>query len=109
MRRAYLALSIIGFIAPYVVFGPWVARNGLDWGLFVERILSTPLATFLVVDVAISALAIVLLAAQGLRQGDMRMVWPILGTLTVGVSLSLPLYLYLTGDAGVKRPVTARG
>jgi hypothetical protein len=107
VRKSLLALCFLGIAAPYAAFLPWVAENGLDLGLFAEQMLANPISTFFVLDVLVSAGVVVLLAARGLRRGDLRMVWPIVGTLTVGVSLGLPLYLYIESGAdasSAKRP-----
>jgi hypothetical protein len=103
MRKILLALCAIGIVAPYAFFLPWLAENGFDPGLFAEQMLANPISVFFVVDVFVSAVVVMLMAGQGLRAGDMRMVWPIVGTLTVGVSLGLPLYLLLEGSSRAPR------
>ncbi|GAB4278828.1 MAG: hypothetical protein Kow0056_11500 [Coriobacteriia bacterium] len=95
MKRFLLVVCLIGVAVPYAFLLPWIAKNGLDVGLLTRQIMTHPISAFLVADVVVSALAVIGMAAQGVSRGDMRMVWPIVGTLTVGVSLGLPLYLLI--------------
>ena len=98
MKRFYMLMAVIGLAIPYAVFVPWIVEYGLDASRFGEQMLATPVALFFVVDVAISAVIVLIMAVRGLRAGDRRMWAPILGTLAVGASFGLPLYLYLESD-----------
>jgi hypothetical protein len=57
---------------------------------------ANPISGFFVYDVLISAVAlIVFICVEGLRM-SMRFLWlPVLATCIVGVSLGLPLFLYM--------------
>jgi hypothetical protein len=59
--------------------------------LFANRI-----SAFFAFDVIVSAIVLLLFIQSEGRRLQMRLLWlPMLGTLFVGVSLGLPLFLYL--------------
>ena len=64
--------------------------------LFISELFSTRIGAFFGLDVVVSALVLfVFVVAEGRRLG-MRILWlPVATTLVVGVSLGLPLFLYL--------------
>jgi hypothetical protein len=90
----YLTLCVIGFLVPYAEFIAWISNNGLDVPGFFDAMLANGIARFFVWDVVISAVAVIV-ATVAWRE-RLPAVWPpILATLVVGVSLGLPLLLYL--------------
>jgi hypothetical protein len=92
----YILLCIVGTVLPYTQFIPWVVENGLNVPLLVDQIASSRLAAFGWLDVIVAALALFLFIISDGRRHEVPARWlPILGTLTVGVSLGLPLYLLL--------------
>ncbi|MBI9044186.1 MAG: DUF2834 domain-containing protein [Anaerolineaceae bacterium] len=94
-RYMYLVLAIIGFILPYYFFVPFVIENGLDFALMIEQLLQTPIAAFFGADVIISAVVLLIFVfVEGTRL-RMNNLWSyVLTTLIVGVSFTLPLFLY---------------
>jgi hypothetical protein len=95
-KHLYAALCIVGTILPYTQFVPWITENSLNISLLVNQIASSRLAAFGWLDVIVSALALFALIFTDGRQKQVPHLWlPIVGTLTVGVSLGLPLYLLL--------------
>ncbi len=96
MARVYLLLCIVGVVFPYVFFVPWVLEHGLDIQLLVTELFSTRIGAFFGADVIVSAIVLIILILTNGRQVSIRHLWlPIVGTLCIGVSLGLPLYLYL--------------
>lgn len=94
--QVYLILALIGVVLPYSQFLPWLADNGLNVGLLIEGIASSRIAAFGWLDVIVSAVVLfVFVLTDGPKRKVSNLWLPILGTLTVGVSLGLPLYLYL--------------
>lgn len=92
----YAVLCIAGTILPYAQFIPWVVENGLNIPLLINQIASSRLAAFGWLDVVVSALTLFVLILTDGRKKRVPHLWlPIVGTLTVGVSLGLPLYLPL--------------
>jgi hypothetical protein len=60
------------------------------------QVVSSPVAAFAWADVLISAAALVAFMAHEQVARPVRPIWlPVVGLLCVGVSLALPLYLYL--------------
>ena len=95
-KYIYLVLFIIGTILPYASFAPWIMENGLNIPLLVHQIAASPVAAFGWLDVIISAIALIVFINRDRRKRNVRYWWlPIIGTLVVGVSLGLPLYLFL--------------
>jgi hypothetical protein len=97
LRHFYLAFAVIGLVLPYSQFIPWIAEHhALNMPLFVHDLFANGISAFFAVDVIVSAIVLILfIQIEGKRLG-MRMLWlPILSILLVGVSLGLPLFLYL--------------
>jgi hypothetical protein len=98
MKNVYLLLCLLGFVVPYSLFGPWVAAHGLALPLFFKELMSTRIGEFFGADVLVSAIALLVWARSegkriGLSAGQGFL--PLIAVLTVGVSLGLPLFLYL--------------
>ncbi|HZU45374.1 MAG TPA: DUF2834 domain-containing protein [Terriglobales bacterium] len=99
-RNIYLLLCLAGTALPYWQFAPWVAQHGLNLRLFVQNLLANRVSSFFAVDVLVSALVVFVFAFSERR--NVRLWWtPILAVLGVGVSLGLPLLLYLR-EAGAQ-------
>jgi Terpene cyclase DEP1 len=96
-KAVYLALCFAGILLPYWQFLPWtVQHGGLPVGLFVRELFANRVSGFFGMDVVVSA--VVLLAftrIEGTRLRIPRRWAVLLAVLTVGVSLGLPLFLYL--------------
>jgi len=95
-RRLYLILCILGIIVPYTQFAPFVRQHGLDLRLLFQQAFATRASAFFALDVIVAAAALwVFVAIEGRRIGMRRRWAPLLALLTVGVSLGLPLFLYM--------------
>jgi hypothetical protein len=97
LRHLYLLLALIGLVLPYSQFIPWIVEHrALDMQLFIRDLFANRISAFFGMDVIVSALVlIVFVRSEGKRLG-MRLLWlPILTVFVVGVSLGLPLFLYL--------------
>jgi len=95
-RHRYLGLCILGAVLPYLFFIPWVMAHGLDMRLFATELFSTRIGGFFAMDVLVSAAALFsFIRIEGRRLAMNRLWAPILATLLVGVSLGLPLFLYM--------------
>jgi len=82
-------------LTPYMQFVPWVLEHGLDMRLFVSQLFASRISAFFGMDVLVSAAVVVIfLRAERRRLGNKRWI-PLVALLTVGVSLALPLALYL--------------
>jgi hypothetical protein len=97
MRRSniYLALAVIGLIAPYLFFFEFFSANGLNIGLLVQQALINPVAIAFTVDLVISIIVfwIYMFSEANKLQMNNAGVY-LLATLLVGLSFALPLFLY---------------
>ena len=96
MKALYLGLCVLGTVLPYSQFIPFLREHGLDMRLFLEQLFATRIGAFFGMDVIVSSLVLwVFVFAEG-RRLRIRHLWvPIAANLAVGVSLGLPLFLYL--------------
>jgi hypothetical protein len=95
-KTIYLILCVLGVILPYWQFVPWVMANGLNLRLFAQQLFSNRIGGFFGMDVLVSAIALLVFArAESARFGAHLRWLPLVAVLTVGVSLGLPLLLYL--------------
>src|SRR6266446_3334390 len=95
-RHRYLALAILGILLPYWQFVPWLFEHGLDLSLFFRELFANRIGAFFAMDVLVSAIVLIIFVqVEGRRLGMHRLWIPVVGTLLFGVSLGLPLFLYL--------------
>ncbi|MBD3181432.1 DUF2834 domain-containing protein [Candidatus Poribacteria bacterium] len=96
MRHIYIILCVIGIILPYYQFVLFLMENGMDFMLFYQQLSANYISVFFGLDVIVSAVVLVaFIIAENLRK-KVKYSWlAIVGTFTVGVSLGLPLFLYL--------------
>ncbi len=96
MKTVYLALCILGIVLPYWQFVPRVAANGLNMPLFFQQLFANRISAFFGMDVLVSAVALlVFVRSERTRLSGIERWLPLVAVLTVGVSLGLPLFLYL--------------
>jgi hypothetical protein len=92
----YLLLCLLGVALPYSQFVPWVIEHGLDMRLFFQQLFANRIGGFFGMDVFVSAVALIgFVRNEGGRLKMERLWLPIASVLLVGVSLGLPLFLYL--------------
>jgi hypothetical protein len=96
MRTIYLVLCLAGTALPYWQFIPWVAQNGLNMRLFFDQLFANAISAFFAMDVIVSAAVLVVFTLHEARDRSLVGRWlPLIALVTVGVSLALPLLLYL--------------
>ena len=95
MKHLYLALAIAGAVIPSIAIVPWLAEHGLDLPLLVRELFANRVSAFFGLDVVVSALVVFVFAYAERRRLRRRWWMPVAGVLLVGVSLGLPLLLYL--------------
>ena len=95
-KHRYLVLCVVGTILPYSQFIPFLRQHGLDLQLLFAQLFANRIAAFFGLDVIASAVVLLtFVRIEGLRAG-MKHLWaPVAATLLVGVSLGLPLFLYM--------------
>jgi len=95
-QHLYLALCVVGTVLPYWQFAPFVRDHGLDVPLFLDQLFATPTSGFFGVDVIVSSMTLwVLVFVEGRRSSVSHLWAPVVANLAVGVSLALPLFLYM--------------
>ena len=95
-KLVYLVLCILGTLLPYTQFVPFLRDHGLDLPLLLEQLFSNRIGGFFGLDVIVSTVVLWFLVYFEGRRTKVRRLWlPIAASLTVGVSLALPLFLYL--------------
>jgi hypothetical protein len=96
LKSIYLVLCVVGVVLPYWQFVPWVAANGLQLPLLFQQLFSNRIGGFFGMDVLVSSVVLVVWLRAESARTQMRGRWlPVLALVTVGVSLALPLFLYM--------------
>ena len=95
-RLLYAGLCVIGTILPYSQFLRFLQEYGLDLRLFVQQLFVNWVSGFFAMDVLVSSVILVIFVRVEARRRGMGHRWaPVAALLTVGVSLALPLFLYM--------------
>ena len=95
-RSLYLVLCVLGTLLPYSQFIPFLREHGLNLRVFAEQLFATRIGAFFGWDVIVSSLVLwVFVAVDGRRERVGNLWMPIAANLAVGVSLGLPLFLYM--------------
>jgi hypothetical protein len=95
-RNLYLSLCVLGLVLPYSQVVPFLQEHGLDLRLIVQQLFANRISSFFGLDVIVSSVVLLIFMRVERRKLGMRRLWlPLVALLTVGVSLALPLFLYL--------------
>lgn len=95
-KNLYLTFCVIGTALPYSQLLPFIREHGFNPRLFVEQLFSTPVSGFFGLDVIVSSLVLWAFVYIDGHRYRVKHLWaPIAANLAVGVSLGLPLFLYL--------------
>jgi hypothetical protein len=95
-KDLYLGLCVAGTILPLAAFLPFLRMHGLDAAAFFGQLFASPVSGFFGLDVIVSSLVLwVFVFTEGRRLGMTALWVPIAANLLVGVSLGLPLFLYM--------------
>ena len=96
MQYLYLVLCVLGTVLPCSQLLPFLAQHGFNLPLLFEQLFANRISGFFGLDVIVSSVVLwAFVLTEGRRQ-QMKHLWIyILGNLAVGVSLGLPLFLYM--------------
>ncbi len=95
-KGLYAGLCVVGTVLPYSQFIPFLREHGLDPRLFFDQLFSNWIGGFFGMDVIVSSIVLwVFVFSEGRRAGVRHLWAPIAANLAVGVSLGLPLFLYM--------------
>jgi hypothetical protein len=96
MKKFYLVAMVVGAAAPLYLFGEHFAARGIGLSAFMAASFPNPAASGLVADLILSATLGLIVFGREARALGVRGFWAVaLGTLLIGFSFGLPLYLYL--------------
>ena len=95
-RHFYLVCCVLGLILPYSQFVPWLLEHGLNITLFCRELFANRISSFFAMDVIVSAIVLLWFIQSEGKRLRVGLLWlPTIGTLIVGVSFGLPLFLFL--------------
>jgi hypothetical protein len=98
-KHLYAVLCVIGSVLPLWQFALFLRQHGFDLAALLRQAFATPGSSFFALDVVTSALTLIAFTAIERARAAVRYRWiPLLALVTVGVSLALPLFLYLRED-----------
>jgi len=95
-RHFYLVCCVLGLLLPYSQFVPWLLEHGLNITLFCRELFANGVSSFFAFDVIVSTIVLLWFIQSEGRRLRVGLLWlPTVGTLVVGVSFGLPLFLFL--------------
>jgi hypothetical protein len=95
-KNVYLLLCVLGLAVPYSQFVPWLHENGMNLGLLVRQLFANQISAFFGLDVLVSsAVLLAFMRVEGRRVRIQARWLAVAGLCAAGVSLALPLFLYL--------------
>lgn len=96
LKTVYLVLCLLGTVLPYWHLVPWMVQNGPNMHLFFQQLFANHIGAFFGLDVFVSGAALLVFFPSESSRLGLRGWWlPLIAVLTVGVSLGLPLFLYM--------------
>ena len=105
IQYLYLVLCVLGAALPCSQLFPFLAEHGFNVPLIVEQLFANRISGFFGLDVIVSSIVLAVFVLTEGRRQQMKLLWlPLLCTLAVGVSLGLPLFLYMREGRIVRRP-----
>ena len=99
LKAVYLCLALAGTVAPWYFFGSFFAASGIDILAFFAGVFANGAAAGFAVDVIISFIAFLIWSFYDARRHRVGAWWVVIPAgFCVGLSLALPIYLYLRHD-----------
>ena len=96
VKNFYLAMAVVGTVVPWLFFGSFFALNGLDIPLFLKSLFVNGAAGGFSADVLITIVIFWVWSWRDATRHRIARWWLVLpASFCVGLSLALPLYLYL--------------
>lgn len=96
MKYFYLVLCVIGTLIPYAFFVPFLMQHGFAFGEFMVQIWANPVSRFFAADVVIASIVAWAMMARESQRRDIKYWWvAMVSTFIVGLSLALPLFLFM--------------
>jgi hypothetical protein len=96
VKAVYALLCVAGLVLPYYFFVPYVLANGLHLPHFFGLLFANLVSAFFGADVLVSSVVLWALIYQETRTRRIPLWWlAVAANVAVGVSLGLPLFLWL--------------
>ena len=96
MQWLYLVLAILGTVLPLWHLMPFLTEHGFDIPLLFKQLFQNHVTAFFGMDVIVSSLVLWLFVFSEGRRRRMKNLWVyVVCNLAVGVSLALPLFLFV--------------
>lgn len=96
VKNFYLLMAVVGTVVPWIFFGSFFALSGIDIPLFLQSLFVNGAAGGFSADVLISIPVFWIWSWRDATQHSVARWWLVLpASFFVGLSLALPLYLYL--------------
>src|SRR5574341_943507 len=94
-KNIFLALAIIGFLAPYYFFFSFFGESGFNFPLLVQQVFANSISIAFGIDLTVSIIVFWIYLFAEANKLQMKNSWLyLLASLTVGLSFALPLFLY---------------
>ncbi len=101
LKRFYLLAAVVGTIIPWLFFAGFFSAEGINIPSFVSSLFVNGAAGGFSADVLISIVVFLVWSYTDAKQHGLKRWWLVLpACFAVGLSLALPLYLYLREDGG---------
>ncbi|UHA73306.1 DUF2834 domain-containing protein [Paenibacillus sp. 481] len=95
-EHGYLLLAILGTVLPYSYFIPFLQTHGFDVKEFLNQLFANKISGFFAMDVIVSSAVLWYFILIEEKKLSMKRLWVyVIANLAVGVSLALPLFLYM--------------
>lgn len=96
MKTFYLAAMLLGTLIPWFFFTSFFMQHSFDLSLFITQLFGDNAAAGFSSDVLISIVVFLIWSYRDAKRFHVRLWWMVLlACCSVGLSLALPLYLYL--------------
>lgn len=96
LKNFYLAMAVVGTVIPWLFFGSFFALHGPDLSFFMQSLFVNGAAGGFSADVLITIVVFWVWSWQDANKKNVTRWWLIFpASFLVGLSLALPLYLYL--------------
>ena len=96
LKHVYLALCVLGVLLPYWFLTQFMLVEGVNMVLLFGALFAEDATAFFGMDLFVTAFTAIAFMIAESRRIKMKRLWlPIAAIFAVGISLGLPLFLYL--------------
>ncbi|MEJ8476473.1 DUF2834 domain-containing protein [Roseibium algae] len=96
MKHFYLVMAVAGTAIPWLFFSSFIVSHGIDIPLFIQSLFANPATGGFTADILISITVFWVWSYDDAKGRGIKTWWLVLpAVFCVGLSLAMPLYLYL--------------